>query len=736
MDPIKKKRILLVDDNPEVHKAFYKIFSQDNNGAVDEDEAVLFDLTETSSHHEELEYNVDSAYQGQEALELVQKALLDKYPYALAFIDMRMPPGWDGIETIHRIWEADPYIQMVICTAYSDHSWEEIHRELGDSDNLLILKKPFEVIEINQLAMALTRKWELIAHLNALVKNRTAELENLYSLTQATLESTHEGILAVGLDKSILTYNNVFLNQWDIPEKLLTSEKSDKIFEKLAEQMEDPILFLKIMNELSTSPKVINSREWQLKTGTLLELYTQPQYLNKEITGVVYSFLDITERKQLENQLLHQATHDTLTGLPNRALLQDRIQQAIAHAKRFNLRVGILMIDLDDFKGINDTLGHKTGDLLLKCYAQRLSDFVRENDTVARFGGDEFVIILADQSQDSTFVGFLNKLVQSFLQPCQVDNHELIVTATVGVSIYPQDGQDIDILLKNADAALYHAKELGRNRFQFYMEEFNQRILQRTELKVALGQALQNKELSLNYQPLVDLTSNKIIGIEALLRWQHPKMGLIMPKTFIPVAEESGLILTIGEWVLRTACAQMKIWHQTSAFPEIKISVNISVKQFRDKNFVSVVRKVLEETQFEPEYLELEITESLILEHVSEVVHKMSELKTLGIRFAIDDFGTGYSSLSYLKHFPFDTIKIDKTFIDNITTDSDNASIVDAIIAMTKSLGLKVLAEGVEHKAQVDFLRKHHSNQVQGYYFSKPLTEQACTELLKQIKSF
>ena len=307
----------------------------------------------------------------------------------------------------------------------------------------------------------------------------------------------------------------------------------------------------------------------------------------------------------------------------------------------------------------------------------------------------------------------------------------MIVTASIGASIYPQDGEDVDTLLKNADTALYHAKELGRNRFQFYMQEFNKQILERSELKTALSAALEKNELSLNFQPLVNLKSGKLIGLEALLRWQHPTLGLIPPLTFIPIAEELGLIIPIGEWVLRTACAKIKAWQQFSEFQQIKIAVNISVKQFRQKNFVAVVRKILEETQLNPNYLELEITESHILSNISDIVQKMVDLKALGVRFAIDDFGTGYSSLSYLKYFPFDTVKIDKTFIDNIATDANSASIVEAIIGMTKNMGMEVLAEGVEHEEQVDFLREHHSNQVQGYYFSEPLTEGECTELFK-----
>ena len=723
---IKQKRILLVDDNAEIHKDFCKILSSNDNNTLDSEEAILFGQTRAARKYDAETYKIDSAYQGEEALKLVKNSLLSGEHFALAFIDMKMPPGWDGIETIKRIWEIDSSIQMVICSAYSDHSWEDITNELGNSDNLLILKKPFEVIEINQLAAALSRKWELIANLHTLVTT----LEHLNSLTQATLESTQEGILAIGLNEQIMVYNENFLKQWNISKDILKSEKASVVFQRLAEQVEDSVLFLKMMSNLNAQTKSKNTREWKLKTGTILSLYAQPQYLQNQVIGMVYSFRDITEQKDLENQLLHQATHDSLTGLPNRALLTDRMNQAIAHAKRYNLFVGILVVDLDFFKEANDTFGHNIGDLLLKHQAKKISNLVRENDTVARLGGDEFVVILGSLSDEKNLVGLLNQFLDIFSTPCKIEDHEIIATASIGVSIYPRDGLDTDTLLKNADIAMYHAKEVGRNRFQFYMEEFNKQLMQRAELTMSLSQALQKKELSLHFQPLVDLKSGTIIGIETLLRWNHPVLGMIPPSTFIPIAEESGLILEIGEWVLRKACAQAKLWHQSSAYPMLKISINISVKQFRQKNFLSSLKNILQETQLDPSCLELEITESLILGNVTDVIQKMVELKTLGIRFAIDDFGTGYSSLSYLKHFPFDTIKIDKTFIDNITTDPNNASIVQAIIGMTKSLGIEVLAEGVEYFEQVEFLKKHHMNQVQGYYFSKPMNEEDCTRLL------
>ena len=727
-----KKRILIVDDNPEIHKDFIKILSKNDAQTSLKGENILFGIPKKSPELSgELHYQVDSAYQGQEALELVRTALSQGLPYALAFIDMRMPPGWDGIETIKKIWEVDTNIQMVICSAYSDHSWEEITRELSGCENFLILKKPFEVIEISQLAAALTKKWELLANLHGLVKSRTDSLENLYSLSEATLESICEGILIVALDEHIVTYNTNFLKQWEISETVLKSEKSSVIFEKLSTQVNDPVFFLKRMQELVEKPRLTDIKEWKLKSGVTLALFTHPQYLNDKIIGVVYSFHDITEHKKLEKELLHQATHDSLTGLPNRALFLDRLKQAIAHAKRYHLHVGVVHIDVDFFKEINDTYGRNVGDLVLKCLANRMSTFIRETDTVARFGGDEFVIVFTSQIHEKNFIEIIKRFSEIFLKPINIEDHDIVSTVSIGVSIYPCDGEDVETLLKNADIAQYQAKLMGRNRFQFYIKEFNQPILQNSAIRAALGQALVNKELSLDYQPLVDLKTSQIIGVEALLRWVHPTMGKISPQVFIPIAEESGHIISIGEWVLRSACHQAKIWHQTLDFSTLKMSINVSAVQFREKNFVAVVKSILDETQFNPKCLELEITEGLILSNIKQTAEKMAALKKIGVRFAIDDFGTGYSSLSYLKYFQFDTVKIDKTFINNVTTDSANSAIVEAIIAITKNLGVDVLAEGVELKEQVAFLKEHHSNQVQGYYYSKPLNEAACTELLK-----
>lgn len=733
MENTVKKRILIVDDNPEIHKDFIKILSKHENRPAITGKDILFGTIKKPFELADApNYQIDSALQGQEALELVRVALSRGEPYALAFIDMRMPPGWNGIETIKKIWNVDSTIQMVICSAYSDHSWEEITQELGGSENFLILKKPFEMIEISQLAAALTKKWELLANLHGLVKSRTDLLEKLYSLSRATLESVREGILAIALDGHVVSYNMNFLKQWDISEEFLKSEKHSVIFEKLSTQVNDAVFFLTMMQELCEKPQLTDIKEWSLKSGMILELFTHLQYQGDKVIGIVYSFQDITERKKLEKQLLHQATHDVLTGLPNRALFLDRIKQAIAHAKRFNLYVGVAHVDVDFFKEINNTYGHDIGDLVLKHLADKMSAFIRETDTVARFSGDEFVVVFASQAHEKNFVEIVRRFSDLFSKPFKIENHDIMSTVSIGVSIYPRDGNDIDTLLKNADVAQYQAKLMGRNRFQFYIEEFNQPTFQNSAIRAGLSQALENKELSLDYQPLIDLQSNKIIGVEALLRWEHPTMGKIPPQTFIPIAEESGHIISIGEWVLRTACRQAKVWHQTAAIPKLKISVNVSATQFHEKHFVSLVSTILNETKLDPTCLELEITEGLILSHIKQTTEKMDALKKLGVRFAIDDFGTGYSSLSYLKYFQFDTVKIDKTFINNITTDPTNSSIVEAIIAITKNIGVNVLAEGVEQKEQVTFLKEHHGNQMQGYYYSKPLSEEACTELLKQ----
>ncbi len=438
---------------------------------------------------------------------------------------------------------------------------------------------------------------------------------------------------------------------------------------------------------------------------------------------------DITERKQAQERLNHLAYHDVLTGLPNRLLFNDRFAQTAINASRHDRAVAVMFLDLDRFKTINDTLGHEVGDLLLKVVADRLVGCVREGDTVARLGGDEYAILLADmaQAQDAALVA--QKILDGFAKPFQVGSHELYTTASIGITLFPTDDTHIENLLKNADAAMYRAKDRGRNNYQFYTADMNAKAVERLALETHLRHALERGELLLHYQPQVDLKTGHIIGTEALVRWQRPEAGLVSPLDFIPLAEETGLIVPIGEWVLRTACAQGKTW-QSAGVTGVPVSVNVSARQFRHKAFTETVRAVLRDTGLRPDLLELEVTESLIMEHAETTIDRLGELHAMGVRLSIDDFGTGYSSLSYLTRFPIHTLKIDRAFINNVTTDPAHSAIASAIILLAHNLNLRVVAEGVETEAQAAFLRSHRCDAMQGYLFSRPVSEPDMSSML------
>jgi diguanylate cyclase (GGDEF)-like protein len=480
-----QKRILIIDDNPSIHTDFHKILKSCCDEIVfDEDEALLFNKSSQSDSNDKISYIIDSAHQGKEALELVQKSVENGTPYSLAFVDILMPPGWNGIQTIKEMWKVDSHIQTVICSAHSDYSWEDIQNELGTSENFLILKKPFEVIEICQLASALTQKWELrkqvqyqIDNLQHLVEERTKDLEVSLSLINATLESTNEGILVVSKEKKIVLHNQKFLDLWSIPKWMIESSESQLIFQKMSEQMIDSSIFVQTMDELGKHNEIGNLKELKFKSNKSLEFYRHPQYLSDEIVGTVCSFRDVTDHKILEEQLLYQATHDSLTDLTNRVLLYDRVQQALEHARRYGMFVGFILFDLDNFKQVNDSYGHNVGDALLIEVSKRLKDSVRKVDTVTRLGGDEFVVLFAPQPHFEDVELIVKKLFELFSAPYKIMSHELTATVSMGVSIYPKDGEDYNTLLKNADIALYRSKELGRNNYHFFLPEFNENIL-------------------------------------------------------------------------------------------------------------------------------------------------------------------------------------------------------------------------------------------------------------------
>ena len=447
------------------------------------------------------------------------------------------------------------------------------------------------------------------------------------------------------------------------------------------------------------------------------------------VTHFVGIINDITEQKHYEEQLEYQANHDALTDLPNRNLLADRIRQALFHAQRHQTQAAVLFIDLDHFKLINDSLGHNMGDRLLKISAERITECVRSIDTVARQGGDEFVVIVNDleQSEDAAIV--TQKIMEAVSQPFSIDEHELEISCSIGISIYPKDGDDGQTILKNADAAMYRAKEQGRNNFQFYTKELNEKAVSRMIMEKHLRRALEGDEFLLHYQPQVDLNTGNIFGMEALIRWQSPELGFIPPDRFISLAEETGLIVPIGEWVLKTACAQNKAWQDAGLSP-LTMAVNLSPRQFRQENLAETMARVLQETGLGPQFLELEITESLLMHDVRSATVIIRKFKELGAQLTMDDFGTGYSSLSYLKLFPFDKIKIDQSFVREITSDPDSAAIANAIIALAHSLKLRVIAEGIETEGQMHYLRSLGCDEMQGFYFSRPVPAREFEQML------
>jgi diguanylate cyclase (GGDEF)-like protein/PAS domain S-box-containing protein len=469
------------------------------------------------------------------------------------------------------------------------------------------------------------------------------------------------------------------------------------------------------------------------KTGSVLDvsLSVSPvKDASGHIAGASAIARDITQRKAAEKQVQFLAYYDALTGLPNRTLLQDRLTKALASARRQQCKVALLFLDLDRFKTINDSLGHSVGDLVLKKVAERLKKWAREQDTVARVGGDEFLIVLAAVKEAADAAVAAERLMSTMTAEFVAQGHSLGISCSVGISIFPEHGADGETLIKNADAAMYSAKESGCNNFQFFAKDMNAQAVERLTLENGLRLALEKKELFLVYQPQVDIATGRITGLEALLRWQHPELGLVPPDKFIRIAENSGLIMPIGEWVLRTACSQAREW-QDEGLPAVSVAVNVSAVQFRQEGFCELVRKVLRETGLASQHLELELTESLLLANPDLMLSVVQELRAIGLTLAIDDFGTGYSSFSYLRQLRVSKLKIDRSFVRDVPINFDDAAIASAIISMAKSLHLKVIAEGVENEAQMSFLRAHQCDEIQGYYFSKPLAVDKVADKLR-----
>ena len=625
-------------------------------------------------------------------------------------------PVMDGLKMAEKIKAISPPTPIIVTTAFNETNFFLKAIDIG------VDKYVIKPVNTDTLGSVLVQ----CAH------TLLSEVER--RLAAAVFDCSSDAIIVTDAHNTIVSVNPAFCE--------ITGFKREEVIGKdpkmLSSGRQEREFYMQMWKSLQEAGKWSGEVWNRRKSG---EVY--PEWLsvstvrnNKDETiHYVGIFSDITERKQAEERVRHLAHYDALTDLPNRTLFHDRLQQSLIQAQRNHEQVAVMFLDLDRFKVINDTLGHSVGDLLLQAVAQRLGNCMRQGDTVCRQGGDEFVILLPkiNHAEDAALVA--QKALDAIAQPFQLDGHELHISSSIGISFYPNDGGNPETLMKHADVAMYRAKELGRNNFQFYFASLNARSLERLALETSLRRALEHGELELYYQPLVDTKDGALVGMEALLRWHHPELGLIYPGQFIPLAEETGMIVAIGEWVLRTACTQAQAWFN-QGFGRLRMSVNLSARQFRQSDFAGHVREIFALTGFDPHCLELEVTESMLMHNIDENIITLNELKSMGISIAVDDFGTGYSSLSYLKRLPIDTLKIDRSFVGEVTGNRDDEAIVEAIISMAQSLSLRVIAEGVEKSEQRDFLQLQQCDEMQGYLFSYPLPAGEFVELLKKGKGW
>jgi diguanylate cyclase (GGDEF)-like protein/PAS domain S-box-containing protein len=557
-------------------------------------------------------------------------------------------------------------------------------------------------------------------------KRAEAELHDTLSLLNATLDSTADGILVVDGEGRIRSFNHKFVEMWRLPDALLAKGDDDEALAFVLSQIKDPEAFLAKVRELYAQPEANSHDLIEFRDGRTVERYSQPQRVDGAPVGRVWSFRDITERTRLERELAHQAFHDSLTGLANQALFRDRVTHALSRAARRQSELAVLFVDLDDFKTVNDSLGHTAGDALLVAVAERLRGCVRAADTAARLGGDEFALLVEDLGSRSDATGLADRLIDLLRQPFTIAGREIVVGASIGIAFHDPDtttGQ----LLRNADIAMYTAKRGGKRRYEIFEPQMHAEAVERLEIQADLRRALDRGELTLQYQPIVALDTGRISGVEALVRWCHPERGLLAPNAFIPIAEETGLICELGRQVLVEACSQARAWQ----LPPLTVSVNLSPRQLQGDELIAHITEALEVSGLAPSTLVLEITEGAMMHDTEAIIAKLEVLKALGVKLAVDDFGTGYSSLSYLQRFPIDVLKIDRTFIGRIDSDDNSSSLIGAILSLARIMQLEAVAEGVETEAQADMLTQLGCDLAQGYYLARPMDAERLEEILR-----
>lgn len=666
-------------------------------------------------------YEVTIASNGEIGLSLIAKKTFD-----IVMIDYDMPVK-NGLDVLAEMQEGGEYPPTIMMSALDSVGVAVEAMKLGASDYLL--KQP-DTAYLDILPTILERLLEKQRLLDT-IKNKQQQLNQRKQILQATLSNISQGVVVFDHQFNLVIWNKRYRELLGYPESAVqTGVELDSLF-LLDHRAGHPSPLETLLSAATPGDSLDRSFrfEWELIDGTVLDVYTNPMPSG----GFVATYTNITEKKKQEQFIHYQATHDKLTGLPNRQLLDDRLQQAMALAKRNSTWVVLALIDLDNFKHVNDTFGHAEGDKLLKIIAERLQKCVRKSDTVARLGGDEFVLILNNQDRQEVTLEFIRRVLDIVAQPMDIAGKEFQTTCSLGFSVFPVDGNDPVTLLKMADIAMYHAKAEGRNRFRYFTRDMQQQLAVRLDKEEKLRHALKTNELKVFYQPKVDLISGEIIGGEALLRWYQPELGQVPPSEFIPFAEEIGLIMAIDDWVINQVCLQIKKW-QMEGVPVQPIAVNISAITFMMKNLDTHISSILSKHAISAEHIILEITETASMQDIDKSIETMRRLRQLGIFLSLDDFGSGYSNLKYLRQFPVNSIKIDRSFISGLPGDPMDLAIIKAIIALGHSLGIKIVAEGVETEAQLNLLTINHCDHMQGYYFSKPVQANEFGQMLKSGK--
>jgi diguanylate cyclase (GGDEF)-like protein/PAS domain S-box-containing protein len=682
------KRLLLVEDDPGDARLLREMFNERGHGSHNTRLTHVQSLCEAEKYLSESEVDI-------------------------VLLDLGLPDA-QGIMVVRRAQAAAPRVPLVVLTGMDDERLAAQALHEGAQDYLIKGQ-----IEARGLFRALRYATERKFMEESLFEEKERAL--------VTLRSIGDGVVCADVRGNVTFLNLVAENTtgWSLQEAVgrpmveIFRTKDNADDDSLETTAEVAILQIRSMHLPSTC--VLIRRDG---TAIPIEESIAPIH-NREGKGIgaVIVFRDVSAARATALQIAHSAQHDFLTGLPNRMLLNDRIDQAIILAKRSKKQVAVLFVDLDGFKHINDSLGHPIGDEVLKSIALRLVSCVRSTDTVSRQGGDEFVVLLSEVSRPTDAAAMAGKILDSLAKAHCIDEHDLHVTASIGVSTYPDDGVNAETLIKNADTAMYQTKENGRQGFRFFTPAMNARAVERQSIEEGLRRAVRRQELVLHYQPKICLRTMTIIGAEALIRWMHPTRGVLMPGQFIPIAEDCGLILSIGKWVLREACLQARSWVD-AGFQGISVAVNVSAMELREGSFLEGLLAILRETHLDPTLLDLELTESVLMKRVESTVVILRILKQRGVRVSIDDFGTGYSSLSYLRKFPIDTLKVDRSFVSQIGSGGGDAAIVTAVISMARSLNMRVVGEGVETQAELDFLQAQQCDEAQGYYFSTPVPAQ------------